>query len=77
MAERKFVKLLPAQNGRIAVMVRKDAASEIWIQVESILGNEEAEKYANELEHHEDERAEALSMMTEEEWGQDAPIAQK
>lgn len=62
-----------AKTGRHAVMARLDKTSP-WVQVESVRGEEEAWKLANELEGDDDKRKEFIED-NEDDWGDDAPLS--
>lgn len=65
-------KLVNSQTqGRTAVLARADAHSQ-WVQVEAILGYCEALAFATELEDDQDQRRRLVSLLADEDWGQDA-----
>jgi hypothetical protein len=71
---REFVKLVSTtKSGRIAVLARR-SRDDTYVQVESVLGTEEAEKYADTLEHDDVERNGVIVALEDEDWGDDAPI---
>jgi hypothetical protein len=70
----KLVLALPSRNGRFAIMARMDDRSP-WVQVESILGEDNAHRYMEMLEDDQ-ERYSTIQANGEEDWGEDSvPIA--
>ena len=67
------VKLVPARNGRRAVLARLGMDSP-WVQVESILGEMEAADFAGDLAVDDGERATYIRQAEGEDWGDDAPV---
>lgn len=68
------VKKMMAPSGRYAIMARKDEASS-WVQVESILGLENAERFVEELDEFDEPRLEAIEEFEAgDDWGDDAPL---
>lgn len=71
--QRTFTKLdSNTKSGRIAVLARV-TETDPWVQVESILGTREAERYADELENDDEERSMQIRDLDDEAWGDDAP----
>lgn len=67
------VRILSAKQGdRIAVVARK-APGEPWIQVESVLGEQNAQDCAEELDADAGKRSSVIDEFAEDEWGTDAP----
>lgn len=71
-ASRIHVKLLRARSGRVAVMARIDAGQP-WVQVESILGMDDAAEFAGDLAMDDGERETYIRQAAGEDWGEDAP----
>lgn len=70
-AERN-TKVVLAINGRYAILARVDK-DKPWTQVEAIIGEDQAQKYADYLESDPDERAHVIDEYKEDEWFDDAP----
>lgn len=69
-----LVKAIMASSGRYAIMARADVDSP-WVQIESVLGMENADRLVDEMENDDAIRAENCRDMADEEWGADAPPA--
>lgn len=70
--KRKFVRVLPSKSGaRFAIMARNDG---FWVQVEAIIGRENADQYADRLEHDADLRAQVIEQCEDDDWAEDAPV---
>ncbi len=69
-----FAQKLIGKSGRWAIMAREDIASP-WVQVESVLGVEEANKLVEQLEYDDEERHGYIySNGDSEGWGEDDPV---
>lgn len=64
------VKTILAPNGRYAIMAREDPTSP-WVQVESVLGKEEADKLAARLDYDGVERHAYIADNGDIEWSED------
>lgn len=69
---RVFTRVALALNGRYAVLARRTEGDD-WVQVESVLGDEEAGNFADSLESDEGVRVKAVEDCAEESWGDDEP----
>lgn len=70
------VRLLLAKNGRYAVMARESEHSTVWVQVESVLGHDNAQKLAEQIEDDDSLRHLYIADSEDEsDWGNDAPKA--
>ena len=67
------VRMILAQSGRYAIMARIDEESP-WVQIESILGQENAARHAEDMDNDDAARAEAIrDGEADSNWGTDAP----
>ena len=60
-----------AKNGRRAILARIDENSP-WVQVESVLGDENAQRMVDDLENDE-QRKSFIEDADGDDWGDDAP----
>lgn len=66
------VKIVPAKNGRWAVLARNGPSAD-WRQVESIDTEENAQRYAEEIDNDASLRGEYINDAEGDDWGEDAP----
>jgi len=67
-----YAKKVLAPSGRWAIMVRKSKQSQ-WVQVESIKGEDNANRMLDDLENDIETRCGYIINADDEEWGADAP----
>lgn len=69
---RNFTRIALAHNGRYAVLARRTEGDD-WVQVESVLGDQEASNFADSLESDEGVRSKHIEDCAEDEWDEDEP----
>lgn len=70
-------RVILAPSGRYAIMARYDDKGP-WVQIESVLGRDRADEYAEKMDGDDEERSMTIreAIDDEQDWGRDAPTGE-